>query len=603
MNIISTKLKLFIFVCITIISGFLFSFQAKADNSKTDSADVNLEIFNPSDIPPPDKIPSYLVIVSGNNQTSSTRNINPLVVRIFDQNNNPLPGVKIDFSYSEYPAGAIGYSLNSASGISDSNGLVSIDAILGDKSGNYTIMARTGTLVVYFSEKYSPTTIPPVIPPVVNPDLVATHLIIVSGNNQVSSKQDLDLPLIVKVLDQNNNPLTNVQIDFFFSEYPAGATGYSTNPTSKLSDASGQVQVLAFLGDKTGTYKITAKTGSLTAVFSEIYQSTLGSRIAESIDNTAKSITSITNPVANSQIAKIMNKPIAYSAIIWAILSPLLANAPLALPWLTYFINWLAGFFNVGQKRKRWGTVYDSVSRKPISGVDVSIFNTRYNQLVETQTTDSKGRFVINAKPGVYYVMASREGFTFPSEYDLTGYRGKTISIGSGDSLVKIDIPIDPVGKSTFKRRFSWQSFSHVLDSVYYPFMILGTLFSVAIALNRYDITNFLILGLYEILWVSEFIKLVKNKTFGTIYDQTTRKPIDYAIVRLFNADNRKLLFTKISSSEGRYSILLSPGHYILVSAKEGYQTETHELRTRKESYLDENIFMHNPVQSKAGSQ
>lgn len=582
-------IKKFLLSIFTIFIAVLFFSVTKISAA---DVNVNLQVDNPSAEPPPDKIPSYLIIVSGNNQKSESRNIDPLVVKILDQNHNPLPGISINFEFTQVPAGASGYTLNPVSKISDANGIVSIDAILGNKAGIYTIAARTGTLVVYFTETYSPVVIPPPVT-TEKPGLIAAKLIIVSGNNQSSESQELVAPLVVKVLDQNSSPLSNIQIDFYFSEYPQGATGYNLTPVSRLSDKDGFVQTIAKLGDKVGIYRVTAKTGSLSVNFT-LQRTT---KAAQSIDSTTKAIADITAPVANSAIAKAMNKPIAYTAVGWAILSPLLANAPLALPWLTYIINWFANLFNIGQKRKRWGTVYDSVSRKPVSGVDVSIFDTRYNQLVETQTTDNRGRFIINAKPGEYYARAGLEGYSFPSEYDLTGYRGKAFSVSASDTLIKINIPIDPVGKSTFKRRLSFQKFSQAFDYVYYPFLILGTLFSIAISLNRYDPTNYIFLSIYEFIWISEIIKLVRNKTFGIVYDQATRKPIDYAIVRLFNADNRKMLYTKISNNIGHYSLLVQPGHYILVSAKEGYQTDTKELRIRKESYLKENIFMRTPTE------
>lgn len=572
------KVVKLIFYLLFITISF-FSIAVNNNAKALDSSDVDLKVGT-SPIP-------NLIIVSGDNQTSNNKSLSPLVVKVVDQNNNPIPGVVIDFFFSLVPNGAMGYSLSSYSIATDQNGFASVNATLGDKAGIYTVTAKTGALSVIFTETYSPPEIVTPPPPVIIP----TQLIIISGDNQVSTTPALSQPFVVRVLDKNNNPIAGVKVDFFFSLFPEGATGFSIYPASAVTDKDGYITVFVTLGNKAGKYQITAKTDKLSVVFNANLEVTPTTAITRAIDETSNTISRITSPIANSEIAKVVNRPIAFMALLWALLSPLIANAPIALPWLTYFINWIMGFFQI-IPRKRWGTVYDSVSRRPVSGADVSVFNTQYNQLVETQTTDEKGRFIISVKPGKYYLMAGAEKYSFPSEYDLVGYRGKPITISSSDTQIIVDIPIDPIGKRTYVRRLSFPKLSRVLDSVYYPMMILGSLISIAIAYNQYSLFNMAILGLYLFVWTSELVKIARSRTYGIVYDTGSRRPLDYAIVRIYNADNRKLLSTKISNLQGHFNILLGPGHYIMVAAKEGYQTVTHELRIRKDNYLNENIFM-----------
>jgi len=538
---------------------------------------------------PPEHIPSYLNIVSGNNQSTASRNLNPLTVRILDQNNAPISGATIQFFFSSHPDGASDYSLNHSGVTSDQNGLSSVDAILGNKTGFYLITAKIDTLSVVFTEQYVSSTAPSEISP--------SRMIIISGNNQTSRDGSLSKSLVVQVFDQNDNPISGSRVDFHFSQYPDGATGYSTDPIFSISNDEGKATVTANLGDRAGKYQISANSGNLSVFFSETLEATLSETIANVFENTAKAIGSFADSVANSTIAKVINKPIAFTAIIWAIIAPLIANAPIALPWLTNFINWMIGILQFGP-RKRWGTVYDSVTRKAVSNVDVSVFNTQYNQLVETQRSDGRGRFIINVNPGEYHIMATAAKYSFPSEYDLAGYLGKPIKIGSGNTQVMLDIPIDPIGKSTYVRRLSFSSLGRLLSKVYYPFLIFGSLVSIAIAFNQYTTINMIALGLYVVVWTTELVKMMRNRNFGMVYDIGTRKPLDSAIVRIYDADNRKLISTKISNAMGHFNALLEPGHYMLVASKEGYTGNTKELFIRKDNYLTENIFVKPTLQT-----
>jgi len=101
-------------------------------------------------------------------------------------------------------------------------------------------------------------------------------------------------------------------------------------------------------------------------------------------------------------------------------LSPFVSLAALIISpsWLT------AGLF-IGQvlvyllfrrlakakKPKGWGIVYDSKTRKPLGQTVVRIFDKKFNKLLETQVTDSRGNYGFFAKNNVYFVTADKTGF------------------------------------------------------------------------------------------------------------------------------------------------------------------------------------------------
>jgi len=72
---------------------------------------------------------------------------------------------------------------------------------------------------------------------------------------------------------------------------------------------------------------------------------------------------------------------------------------------------------------KSWGIVYDKQTGRPLQNVITRIFSPRYNKLLETARTDSKGRYSFLLGPDEYSATFEKEGF-LPHEIrpiDLTG--------------------------------------------------------------------------------------------------------------------------------------------------------------------------------------
>ena len=63
------------------------------------------------------------------------------------------------------------------------------------------------------------------------------------------------------------------------------------------------------------------------------------------------------------------------------------------------------------RKPKSWGIVYDEKTGRPLSNVVARIFEPKYNKLLETQVTDSQGRYSFLLGPAEYYAVFEKEGF------------------------------------------------------------------------------------------------------------------------------------------------------------------------------------------------
>jgi len=81
------------------------------------------------------------------------------------------------------------------------------------------------------------------------------YLNIVSGNNQKTAVgTEVDEPLVVKAVDQYNNPIKGLKIQFSVSSYPVDATGYELSNTTLETDIDGTAQVEFKVGNKVGTH-------------------------------------------------------------------------------------------------------------------------------------------------------------------------------------------------------------------------------------------------------------------------------------------------------------------------------------------------------------
>ncbi len=71
----------------------------------------------------------------------------------------------------------------------------------------------------------------------------------------------------------------------------------------------------------------------------------------------------------------------------------------------------LAKRLAVSHKPLKWGIVYDKTTGRPLTNVVARIFEEKYHRLVETQVTDSKGRYSFLLGPNQYAARFEREGF------------------------------------------------------------------------------------------------------------------------------------------------------------------------------------------------
>ena len=80
-----------------------------------------------------------------------------------------------------------------------------------------------------------------------------------------------------------------------------------------------------------------------------------------------------------------------------------------------------------------------------------------------------------------------------------------------------------------------------------------------------------------------------KRKAWGVVYNAFTKLPVDLAIVRLRDAASQRILGSRVTDREGRYSFIVGAGRYRLEVTKPGYVFPSAALRMMKSdsAYLD----------------
>ncbi|RKU31234.1 hypothetical protein C6499_04895, partial [Candidatus Poribacteria bacterium] len=210
---------------------------------------------DPPPPPPQQSIPTTLERVSGNYQGGviNQRLMEPLVVRVRDQNGNVLSGITVNFSVN--PTSGV---LSPASVTTGSNGEASTELTLGHTAENYTVTATVSGIAQQVTFTATATN-PPSPPPPPPPARIAATLEAVRGNGQSAEiNQHLANPLVVRVLDQYGAVLSGITVNFSVS--PSSGV---LNPSSAITGSNGEASTALQLGNTAGSYTVTASVSGI----------------------------------------------------------------------------------------------------------------------------------------------------------------------------------------------------------------------------------------------------------------------------------------------------------------------------------------------------
>ncbi len=275
---------------------------------------------------------------------------------------------------------------------------------------------------------------------------------------------------------------------------------------------------------------------------------------------------------------------------------PLLTTALTATTIIPYLLYWLLQFLQalgMRKKAKPWGVVFNSQTGQPISFAVVRIYEKQYNRMLQRSVSDREGRYGFLAKPGEYYIVASKSGYTFPPKQKVAGfyekiYLGASFKIETKDQSIVFNIPLEPVTANALAINiWVWLvRINKFLQKLRIPLLVAGFLFALFMCISNYHIIYLLSLLLYLLIGVLEYLRTLKARPYGVVSD-IFNHPLDMAMVRIYKKSNNQLVETDVTDSVGRFRFMVNPGIYYLTAAKPGYlDFKSHLMYLEKEKTL-----------------
>lgn len=239
-------------------------------------------------------------------------------------------------------------------------------------------------------------------------------------------------------------------------------------------------------------------------------------------------------------------------------------------------LSWL-GLRGKGQLS---GFVYDSSTKSPVAQAIVRVYSKK-GGLVWTDVTDSRGRFTLSLKDGIYKIEVSASNYKFPSkivfgksDYPLDNiYHGDYFEVKDG-VIPDFSIPIDPEELSTF-RKFStiFRGTSIlVLKVVGLLFFIFGLTFSIYAYYTIPNTFNFFLIVLYIPFFVLIIKALLKRDLSYGIVKLEEGESLKGIPVGLKDEDYKKVVSKRVTDGKGRYRFVVNDGEYKLEVLDAGYE-------------------------------
>ena len=353
-------------------------------------------------------------------------------------------------------------------------------------------------------------------------------------------------------------------------------------PTGSLAAGPHLVTDAGIMGEEAGTSGV--------STFAQLRGYLPSSAEVAAALGTARETAELARQAADRDEVQAANKalvaPAAVAGSIAGVVSALATAVPMANAGQFFLLIFAQPYlFLTRRKRQGWGTVYQAGTKVPIDLATIRLVEAGTNRPVATKVTDKDGRFAFTPPAGTYRLEALKPGFTFPavslSSVNDDGtyadiYHGNLIQVTEGGKTLTVNVPMDPTLEPEAEARvlLSARNKKTVRKAVAVAGPFLG-LIALAVSPSLPMLALFLVqLFLYQLF--KRLAEPEAPRTQGTVYDIDTRKALKGAVVRILSLPYHKVLESKLTDSEGRYSFHVGPGTYYLIALKPGYgKTET----------------------------
>lgn len=306
-----------------------------------------------------------------------------------------------------------------------------------------------------------------------------------------------------------------------------------------------------------------------------------GNSMVRSIDRASQAIAS-QEPAIQTTLAVAAPVILASSLPLWGYL-PYLPT--LLYHLVTYFIG-LIGRRKKSQQRF-FGIVYDSISKQPLALAIVRVYAKDSNKLVTTLVSDKQGRYEALLEPGSYRLEVIKPAYTFPSQIvdaHIDGNYQHVYDSHSGlavqrEELVIPDVPVDPVNAQrtweiSHGLKKLWLALQSVGNYLAVPALVIGAIMSLLVVMAvPQNGLNWVLSGMYIVMLAAQLsLHQHIQKAWGVVYDIASNAVLPLTTIQLIDPSYGKVVTSRLTDYEGRYSFLPQPGHYVVKASKPGYE-------------------------------
>ena len=269
---------------------------------------------------------------------------------------------------------------------------------------------------------------------------------------------------------------------------------------------------------------------------------------------------------------------------------PLWGYLPYVPSLIYHFIGWVLGTLARRKKKEDTGTfgvVYDSITKLPLPLAIVRIHEKATNKLVSTTVTDKLGRYDALLPTGDYTLEVVKPQYQFPSSIVTTSVDGSYARVYQPSAGVRLGadasalphVAIDPINvkrqwELSFGLRKAWLAFQRLGNYLAMPVMVVGFIASLGLVVSTPTrLANWLILGLYTVTLASQLkLKPKILRAWGVVYDLASDAILPLVTIQLIDPAGSKVVTSRLTDYEGRFTFLPEPGNYIVKASKPGYE-------------------------------
>ena len=332
----------------------------------------------------------------------------------------------------------------------------------------------------------------------------------------------------------------------------------------------------------------------------EVAVQQLAQKTVEAVQQTVQKIKEVVNDPTGSILTKIISTSGILAGMGTSSLGVVALTSTATFSDLWLIISKMFGVFTsalgIRKKGKKWGTVYDSITKRPLDPVYVSLINTETNKEVMGAITDIDGRYGFLALPGKYRIEVKKTNYLSPSmkmkgsssdEVYNDLYFGEEIVITHEGEIITKNIPMDSVSfdwNEFAKTKMDVNVFMKTKDIVWAK--VSNILFAAGAVVSLIAVTsapapyNVIIAVFYVLSYIFNHI-VFKTKKAGTLKERDTNAPLSFAIIKIFREGEDMPLAKKVADKFGDYYVLLPNGrYYMTVEKKNDDATYSEVLKT-----------------------